>query len=159
MAKRLSYKKYFAMILVLSVLGMVLSSLATIERNNYLADESYDSSICVEGDYASCGNVLTSDFSTLFGIPVSSIGFMGYLLVFLLAIFALFNLKDDFITVYFDILYFLSFVMLFTTFGFAYISAFVLNKFCTLCVLMYFVNIAIFVVSFVFNAIKMTKEA
>ena len=135
---------------------MVFSGLATTERNNFLENKDYKSALCVEGEFASCSSVLTSPYSQILGVSVSSIGFITYLFVFLLSLLALFNLKDNYVETYFNIIYFFGFIFLFVTFIFSYISAMILNQFCTLCLLTYFVNISIFVYAFIFNIVKST---
>lgn len=73
-------------LLVLSALGIVVTG--------YLIHQHYapiDTSFCNFNDYVSCDIVNKSEYSTLFGIPVSILGLLTYLYLFIFAIISLKN--------------------------------------------------------------------
>lgn len=119
-------------LLILSLAGFFVSSYLTILHYRQIIPPC----TIAKG----CETVLTSQFSTILGIPIALIGSLFFLtLVFLI----LLNQKRFFR--YFKILILLGVLVSVNLF---FIQAFVLNAFCQYCLLVEAIILAIFIVSF-----------
>lgn len=151
---KLNYRKYFAILLIFSLAGVLLSHMATIEREAALSNSGEQSAFCTIGENINCGGVLTSKYSELFGIPMSKYGLCTYLFIALISLFAILRPNDWFIKYYEKITYLFGWGFLAMTFIMAYISAFILGMYCTLCIGMYIVNIIMFMTSYTFRIVN-----
>lgn len=133
-------KKLSKMKLTKIKLILLLLSIAGFFNSSYLTILHYKNIIPPCTIAKGCETVLTSQFSTILGIPIALIGSLFFLtLVFLL----LLNQKRFFR--YFKILVLLGVLVSVNLF---FIQAFVLNAFCQYCLLTEAIILAIFIASF-----------
>jgi uncharacterized membrane protein/protein-disulfide isomerase len=134
------------LILVLSALGLVASVAALYVHYQSLGNPAY-TSFCDVSETVSCQAVLQSEYGSLFGIPVAAGGAIWSALVFLLALQGMGSreTKDsDGVAGY---IFVLSTIGLAATMYLGYVSFFVLQTACPLCLLMYVSVIGTFIVS------------
>lgn len=124
--------KSSVLLLILSLTGFFVSSYLTILHYKNIIPPC----TTVKG----CETVLTSQFSTILGIPIALIGSLFFLTLIILT---LLNQKKFFR--YFKILVLLGVLVAVNLF---FIQAFVLRAFCQYCLLVEAIILAIFIVSF-----------
>lgn len=93
-----------------------------------------------------CADVLGSDYATLFGLPVSSLGAFAYFAAFSLATLATFGYKHA--RQLFTLLVAVMFLM---TLWLLYVQAFILHKFCSYCLLSAAVTLTLTVLVFLMH--------
>lgn len=131
-------------ILILS-LFLVLSFVGFVD-STYLAIQKLENSSVVCLIIQGCDLVLTSEYSSLFGIPVALFGTLYYLIIFSFSFFCLKQKKEN-------IFKYLSF---FTTAGFVvslwfvYLQLFVVKSFCSYCMVSAFISTSLFIFGIIF---------
>ena len=139
-----------------AILGMVLSGLSTqrhirIQREG-LVQESY----CAISDKINCDAVSMSSYSEIFGIPISWLGFLFYLCVLGMCVFAITSKKDRRSSV--AISWFIACASVAYSIFLGYVSYAILDVFCIECFGMYVANLLLFV--FLYVALNLPiKEA
>lgn len=132
-------KKIIITALIVALFGFVDAVYLTIEH--YRGDIPPCS--IVEG----CEQVLTSSYSALFGIPVSLVGAIYYLLI-LVCLFAFLDTKRN---IFLKGVRGLSTAGLLASLGFVYIQAFVIKAYCLYCLISALTTLVVFVLAwFVF---------
>ena len=121
-----------AVIIVLSFIGFIVAAYLT-----YLYYNQAETSFCITG--SSCDIVRLSGYSSIYGIPVSLIGLIGYFGLFIITVS---NISDriKWLTIYFISLPGLVFSIYLT-----YVEVFVLNAICSFCLLSAIIITAIFI--------------
>ena len=104
-------------------------------------------SVCEVSESVSCQQVLTSEYGSMFGVPVAAGGAIWSLLAFMLAAFGLKNPKSETASRVSGYLFVLATLGLASVFYFAYISFFVLKTACPICLTMYVSVIGTFLIS------------
>jgi uncharacterized membrane protein len=104
-------------------------------------------SVCEVSESVSCQQVLTSQYGSLFGVPVAAGGAIWSLLAFMLAAVGLKNPKSETASRVSGYLFVLATLGLASVFYFAYISFFVLKTACPICLTMYASVIGTFLLS------------
>ena len=110
------------------------------------SDPTYVSA-CEVSESVSCQQVLTSEYGSMFGVPVAAGGAIWSLLAFMLAAFGLKNPKSETASRVSGYLFVLATLGLASVFYFAYISFFVLKTACPICLTMYVSVIGTFLIS------------
>lgn len=121
-----------AVIIILSLIGFIVAAYLT-----YLYFNKAETNFCITG--SSCDIVRLSGYSSLVGIPVSLVGLVGYLALFVIAVS---NLSDR---IKWLTLYFVSLPGLVFSIYLTYIELFVLQAVCSFCLLSAIVITAIFI--------------
>ena len=132
-------KTYFIFILIVSLLGILISSYLTY-------DHYQNSSYCLAG--SSCNKVNQSIYSEIFGIPIAVIGLIGYLSLFILSILVLKNKIKKSRRV-FALFFVFSSIALGYSIVLFYISYIILNSLCPYCFVLYALNLFIFIISII----------
>jgi uncharacterized membrane protein len=129
-------KKYFV-ILILSVIATINAAYLT-----YIA-YSNSSSVCDISETLSCGNVLNSPDTQIFGIPFPAIALLVYPIIFLIAFFSHKKNRNNF-----KILLGISGGGILFNSYFIY-QEYLLGSYCPLCLLCSIVIITIFILSYI----------
>jgi uncharacterized membrane protein len=124
-----------------SIVTFVLSALGFIDAT-YLTIEHFMNRIPPCTLTSGCEKVLTSSYSSIFGIPVSLIGSLYYL-VLLIALFVYFDLKSKKILYYASRFSVLGFIF---SLYFVGIQIFALHSYCLYCLISAIISTCIFVV-------------
>ena len=131
----------------LAILGLFISlKLTLIYLNNNFFDAAHKS-FCTLNEVINCDDVSSSPYSSFLGIPNSIYGMLFYIAVLVLGVL---NIKPDFLRSLKNtksIIHILSVLAIGISVYLAVVSAFILNKFCLLCIATYLINIVIFFVS------------
>jgi protein-disulfide isomerase/uncharacterized membrane protein len=150
MNSRSNLKKIPIIVFILAVVGLFLASVALWEHVIYTHGRAQGPSFCNISAHFNCEVVNTSKWSSFFGLPVASYGiffflaallssmYVGEAAVFSLAGFAGLSFLGGLVATVGSIALFL-------------ISEFIIGSICLICVGMYLVNIAIFLVSCVYG--------
>ena len=131
-------KKKFFVLPILAFIGIFDTIYLLVE---HFSPEDISCSIT-----GKCDVVLTSEFSTIFGIPLSVPGILFYVFIFILSVFLLKTNKEIF----------LRWIVVISMFGFFaslalfFIQAFVLQAFCQYCLLSALITTIIFITSGIF---------
>ena len=104
-------------------------------------------SVCEVSESISCQQVLTSEYGSMFGVPVAAGGAIWSLLAFMLAAVGLKNPKSETASRVSGYLFIIATIGLASVFYFAYISFFVLKTACPICLTMYASVIGTFLIS------------
>jgi uncharacterized membrane protein len=132
-------------ILIVSLLGFIDASYLTVQHYRGVVPPCS----IVNG----CEKVLTSEYSTIFNIPVALIGAVFYFII-LATIFAYLDTKNTKLLKPILILIFLGFV---ASLGFLFIQAFVLDSYCLYCLGSAITSTTLFIISFwIFSKYKAT---
>jgi uncharacterized membrane protein len=124
---------------------IILASIGFIDAT-YLTVEHYRNEIppCTVGG---CENVLTSEYAQLYGVPVSLLGSIYYLLV-LVSLFVYFDVKNEKVKDYcLKLIIVLSTIGFFASLGFIYLMLFVIKSICVYCMVADIVSILIFIMA------------
>lgn len=124
-----------------SIVAFVLSALGFIDAT-YLTIEHFMNRIPPCTLTSGCEKVLTSSYSSIFGIPVSLIGSLYYL-VLLITLFVYFDLKSKRILYYASRFSVLGFIF---SLYFVGIQIFALHSYCLYCLISAIISTCIFVV-------------
>ena len=127
-----AWDKFFSIILILfmalSLVGFIDSAYLTIEH--YKSDPIV--CLIIEG----CDLVLNSQYSTVFGIPISLLGTLYYFLIFCFSVFSFRKRKET----VFKYLSFFTIVGLIVSLWFVYLQFFIIKAICTYCIISTFNN-------------------
>lgn len=126
-------KKYLKTIAVLALIGASVSAYLI-----YLHYKPEASKICTLNDFINCDIVNKSVYATLFGIPVSVIGFIGYGVI---GVSALKKVQP--------LLQILSLGALLFSLYLTYVELFVLQAICLFCVASQLIILGIFILSII----------
>jgi len=116
-------------VIILAVLGIIVAGYLTYMYY------SQDHSVCDINETFDCTSVHDSDYALLFGMPVAIIGFIGYILILL---FAMWNFKYVKWLALFGSLFSLRLT---------YAEMFIIYKYCIFCLISQVIIIAIFIIS------------
>ncbi len=83
------------LVLIFSVLGGVLSLYATGLTFRFTTAGLIEPSACSFSDLFTCDTVLSTSYAKMFGVPVAWFGFMYFLWVFFVSVFALINRRKQ----------------------------------------------------------------
>ncbi len=125
----------------LFVYSAILSFLGFLDAT-YLTILHYKQSIppCTVG---SCETVLTSQYSTLFGIPTALFGSLFYVSIIILSLLIITNYKKYFVKLFY--------LLVSVGFGFSlfllYVQGVILNSFCQYCLLSFATSAGIFILA------------
>jgi len=133
-------------LLVFTALGLVASTYGLYVHYRLQSDPTYVS-VCEVSESVSCQQVLTSEYGSMFGVPVAAGGAIWSLLAFMLAAVGLKNPKSETASRVSGYLFILATIGLASVFYFAYISFFVLKTACPICLTMYASVIGTFLIS------------
>ncbi len=132
-------------ILIVSLFGFIDAS--------YLTVEHYRGIIPPCSIVSGCEQVLTSEYSTVFNIPVALIGAVFYLII-LASIFAYLDTKN---TKLLKLILLLSVLGFIASLGFLFIQAFILDSYCLYCLGSAITSTVLFVISvWIFSKYKAT---
>jgi uncharacterized membrane protein len=134
------------LIISLAVLGLGASVAALYVHYRMLADPSY-TSFCDVNATVSCEAVLTSQYGSVFGVPVAAGGAIWSALILLLAVFGMRPARSATADVVAGYIFILSTIGLAGVLYLGYASFFILRQMCPLCMTMYVAVIGLFVVS------------
>jgi uncharacterized membrane protein/protein-disulfide isomerase len=132
-------------LLVFTALGLLASTYALYVHYRLQSDPTYVS-VCEVNESVSCQQVLTSQYGSMFGVPVAAGGAIWSLLAFFLA-FGLKDAQSETASRVSGYLFVLATLGLASVFYFAYISFFVLKTACLICMTVYVSVIGTFLVS------------
>lgn len=131
-------------IIIASILGVIVSTYLTYVHFQVHADDTAYASLCnINADF-NCDTVAASEWSLLFGVPVSIWGILFYLFYALFAVFKLITKKLPNLSVYFSWAGF--FGIVFSLF-LAYISKAVLDTWCLFCMASWSLTLLLFIFS------------
>jgi uncharacterized membrane protein/protein-disulfide isomerase len=133
-------------LLVFTALGLIASTYGMYVHYRLQSDPTYVS-VCEVSESVSCQQVLTSEYGSMFGVPVAAGGAIWSLLAFMLAVVGLKNPKSETASRVSGYLFILATIGLASVFYFAYISFFVLKTACPICLTMYASVIGTFLIS------------
>src|SRR6186713_135448 len=133
-------------LLVFTALGLLASTYGMYVHYRLQSDPTYISA-CEVNESVSCQQVLTSQYGSMFGVPVAAGGAIWSLLAFMLAAVGLKNPKSETASRVSGYLFILATIGLASVFYFAYISFFVLKTACPICMTMYVSVIGTFLIS------------
>ena len=133
-------------LLIFTALGLIASTYGMYVHYRLQSDPTYISA-CEVSESVSCQQVLTSQYGSVFGVPVAAGGAIWSLLAFMLAAVGLKNPKSDTAARVSGYLFVLATLGLASVFYFAYISFFVLKTACPICLTMYVSVIGTFLIS------------
>jgi uncharacterized membrane protein len=133
-------------LLAFTLLGLLASVYALYVHYRLQSDPTYVS-VCEVNESVSCQQVLTSQYGSLFGVPVAAGGAIWSLLASMLAAFGLKNPKSETASRVSGYLFLLATLGLASVFYFGYISFFVLKTACPICLTMYVSVIGTFLIS------------
>lgn len=133
------------LIIGLAVLALGASVASLYVHYQILADPNYVS-FCDVSETVSCEGVLTSQYGSVFGVPVAAFGAIWSALVLLLAAFGM-KPRSEWAGRTAGYVFVLSTVGLAGVLYLGYASFFILRQMCPLCVTMYVAVIGLFVVS------------
>jgi uncharacterized membrane protein/protein-disulfide isomerase len=133
-------------LLVFTALGLIASTYGMYVHYRLQSDPTYVSA-CEVNESVSCQQVLSSEYGSMFGVPVAAGGAIWSLLAFMLAAVGLKNPKSETASRVSGYLFILATIGLASVFYFAYISFFVLKTACPICLTMYVSVIGTFLIS------------
>lgn len=133
-------------LLIFTALGLIASTYGLYVHYRLQSDPTYISA-CEVNESVSCQQVLTSQYGSMFGVPVAAGGAIWSLLAFMLAAFGLKNPKSETASRVSGYLFVLATLGLATVFYFGYISFFVLKTACPICLTMYVSVIGTFLIA------------
>jgi uncharacterized membrane protein/protein-disulfide isomerase len=133
-------------LLVFTALGLIASTYGMYVHYRLQSDPTYVSA-CEVNESVSCQQVLSSEYGSMFGVPVAAGGAIWSLLAFMLAAVGLKNPKSETASRVSGYLFILATIGLASVFYFAYISFFVLKTTCPICLTMYVSVIGTFLIS------------
>ena len=136
-------KGLIAGIIIFALIGALLSLYATYLTFKLTVAGIVEPSECSFSDMFTCDTVLSTGYAKMFGVPVAWFGFMYFLWVFFVAIFAFFNSKKQSGSAALDIIFFVTLLSVVVTF-FKMYQLFTLGVICPVCVAMYVCIFAIF---------------
>jgi uncharacterized membrane protein len=133
-------------LLVFTALGLIASTYGLYVHYRLQSDPTYVSA-CEVNESVSCQQVLSSEYGSVFGVPVAAGGAIWSLLAFMLAAFGLKDPKSDTASRVSGYLFVLATLGLASVFYFGYISFFVLKTACPICLTMYVSVIGTFLIA------------
>jgi len=133
-------------LLVLTALGLIASTYGLYVHYRLQSDPTYVS-VCEVNESVSCQQVLTSQYGSVFGVPVAAGGAIWSLLALMLGAFGLKDPKSETASRVSGYLFVLATLGLASVFYFAYISFFVLKTACPICLTMYASVIGTFLIA------------
>lgn len=140
--KHIRLKAYLKWTLIASAVGVLDSIILLVMHASSSATEA----LCSAGTRVSCSVIHQMKYSEWFGIPVPTFSLIYYGLVFAVAWAA--RKQDDKQAIRpYAYLWLLSWLALFSTVYFAYISFFILKTICPYCIVSYLVNLTIWVLA------------
>jgi uncharacterized membrane protein/protein-disulfide isomerase len=134
--KRLPYPVYLVTVLGLCLAGLALSVYLAVSHFRVHTDLVYQS-FCAISKAINCDTVSQSEYSVVFGLPVSVWGAFGYTFFLMLAAVAVATPRSP---RGWDLLLLMSIVFSLTSIVFAGVSALRIGSYCLLCILTYAVN-------------------
>lgn len=134
-------------ILILSILGIIISIELTHLHLKIIVEPEYQS-FCNISDKINCDVVNSSKYSEILFIPISHLGTLTYIFIFILALFSLKGHPLSNLLNTFNLLIFI-FCNLYSLFLF-YISLFVIKSLCILCCGLYLINLGLLITA-IFN--------
>ncbi|MCB0352531.1 MAG: thioredoxin domain-containing protein [Bdellovibrionales bacterium] len=140
-------KHYFALVLILSLLGMALSVYSVMEYVWFQAGGDLSGGLCDINETFNCRGAIESSYSQLFGWPLGSYGFSFYLLLFGLSIFALKSFSEIGREKTLSFIFGVSALSLLGSLFLFYVSITQIGTVCPVCLSMYVVSIALFFVT------------
>lgn len=133
-------------LLVFTALGLIASVYGLYVHYRMQSDPTYISA-CEVNESVSCQQVLTSQYGSIFGVPVAAGGAIWSLLALMLAAVGLKDPKSETASRVSGYLFVLATLGLASVFYFAYISFFVLKTACPICLTMYVSVIGTFLIA------------
>jgi uncharacterized membrane protein/protein-disulfide isomerase len=133
-------------LIVFTALGFLASAYGLYVHYRLQSDPTYVS-VCEVNESVSCQQVLTSQYGSMFGVPVAAGGAIWSLLTLMLAAVGLKDPKSETASRVSGYLFVLATLGLASVFYFAYISFFVLKTACPICLTMYASVIGTFLIS------------
>jgi uncharacterized membrane protein len=134
------------LIVVLASLALGASLWSLYVHYQFLADPAY-TSFCDVSETVSCQAVMTSQYGSVFGVPVAAGGAIWAALVLLLGVFGMRPPRSEASARVAGYIFVLSTIGLAGVLYLGYASFFILRQMCPLCVTMYAAVIGLFVVS------------
>lgn len=145
----------FICIFIFALLGMAISIFLTDFHYKLLAErESTEGTICSLSKSFNCDLVNSSPYSELFSIPIALWGLFFYLIFFTIVSWSLRTTEQTSFSV---ILHFLAIWSVLYSIYLFYIAEFVIGALCPYCIMLYAVNIGLFVSTKIYMA-KSYKE-
>ncbi len=133
-------------LIVFTALGFLASTYGLYVHYRLQSDPTYVS-VCEVNESVSCQQVLTSQYGSMFGVPVAAGGAIWSLLALMLAAVGLRDPKSETASRVSGYLFVLATLGLASVVYFAYISFFVLKTACPICLTMYASVIGTFLIS------------
>jgi uncharacterized membrane protein len=146
------FERSLPYILIVGGLGGLLSSwMLTVEKIALLADPSYIPP-CNVSPLISCGSVMNSIYGSVFGVPNSLFGIIGFSIVITIGFVLLFgaNFKRPF---WVALQTGMTFALL-SVFSLIYVSLFITHTLCPFCMLFWVSTIALYSTTTVYNLEK-----
>jgi uncharacterized membrane protein len=136
---------FYIVIAVVALVGLADATYLTIE---HLSGRALQCSLT-----SGCGEVLSSEYSKLFGLPVSGIGAFAYFVVFSIAILIVFDYRwlKPFLLVIVTL-------MALASCFFIYLQAFVIKHYCQYCLLSAAVCFTLFAMTFTAGIFEKRKS-
>jgi uncharacterized membrane protein/protein-disulfide isomerase len=131
---------------ILIIIGIVISCMLVAQHTRLASGLQDQPSFCSFSEVFDCDAVAKSRYSEFLGIPVASFALVYFISLFALVLISSLTTKVSEHS-FLSILLFLSFLSMFDSIYFMYISFFVLQKICLNCLILYFVNISLFVIA------------
>lgn len=120
-------------ILILTIIGLIISSLLT-----YFSFNPEESGVCQINSYWDCLKVSQSEYSQVFGLPISFLGIIGFIILIMFSSFK-FNYQKYFLTVTSGL--FLLFSLYLT-----FIEFFMIKSLCLFCLTIFLILLALFII-------------
>ena len=139
-------KKYLTYILVLATLGFIISLLLAKVGINVVNDPQFKS-FCNFNTAFDCDAVALSSYASHFGIPNFLYGIGYYLVIIIFSSYILYR-NENFLPNMLVYVFWLSLLSLIFSFYLFMVSHLLIKSFCLLCMLIYLVNVIMFVVAF-----------
>lgn len=131
---------------VAALTGLAVSVVSTSQHLRIWREGLETASFCAISEKINCDIVNASSYSKILGVPVSSFAFAFYLVICGMALFALLSQKNRRSTAAFA--WFVSIGGLVCAAYFAYISTAILGVVCIECLIMYAMNLIVFILLF-----------
>lgn len=136
---------FISSILILSIVGVFISSYLTVTHHKYKKDKDYKSTCrwFTEGKNDPCKSVSTSKYAEFKGIPLSIAGILMFSIIFIFEFFY-FKFKKNIA------LYFILFLTIFAIIIYSYLTyleLYKINAICPLCVTTFIIIGIIFVLN------------
>jgi protein-disulfide isomerase len=139
-------KQHLIIVLILALAGFITSIILAKIGFTVVVDPSVKS-FCNINEAFNCDAVALSGYAAHFGIPNFLYGIGFYLLIIVISIFNLFSTKLN-LKNFFVYLFWLSLVSVLVSIYLFFVSHFIIESFCILCMIIYGINILLLLVTF-----------